>query len=160
MSPDHASTCSSWSPPPVWCTRPQHSREFDDGSPQSLRTPCHSSYCCPLVWPVRHPPATSLEPAASVLAESGLTCAAVSVYRSTAHPTGFSDASVLASAASAHSYPGIASWVRPTDLCDRLAGPSTRTCGARMCPAQNEARGMTDLAPPHRPTHTHARRME
>ena len=75
VSPDHASTCSSWSPPPVWCTRPQHSREFDDGSPQSLRTPCHSSYCCPRVWPVRHPPATSLEPAASVLAESGLTCA-------------------------------------------------------------------------------------
>ena len=59
----------------MWCTRPQHSREFDDGSPQSLRTPCHSSYCCPRVWPVRHPPATSLEPAASVLAESGLTCA-------------------------------------------------------------------------------------
>lgn len=85
---------------------------------------------------------------------------AVSVHRSTAHPTGTSNASVLASAASAHSYPGIAPWVRPTDLCDRLAGPSTWTCGARTCPAQTEARGMTDLAPPHRPTHTHARRME
>jgi hypothetical protein len=74
-TPEHASVphVHHVSSPSVRCTRPQHSREFDDGSPQSLRTPCHQFYCCPLVWPLHIPRGKVRSRRASVLA-SGPTC--------------------------------------------------------------------------------------